>query len=135
MKSFKILGTNGDHDTCSLCGRTELRRVVWMAEVDADGSVGSPEPVGTSCAARLMKCTATKVDRMATDADLAREQAERNKVHQVGEVRSVKDWIVESVSGMGDCSTLTRANGLRSEIQKWAETAYPNLLINVRLAR
>lgn len=47
MKSLKVLGVNGDRDTCACCGKTGLKRVVWL-EIDG----GEPVHYGTVCAAR-----------------------------------------------------------------------------------
>lgn len=50
-----ILKATDDHEiTCAQCGRTELARVVWLAELDADGNEGTAAAYGTTCAARLM---------------------------------------------------------------------------------
>lgn len=133
--NWKVLGTNSDHDTCGCCGRTNLKRVVWMARVDVDGSVGAPEAVGTSCAATLLRCSASRVERMAVDADAETARQERSAVHQVGEIRSPANWIVESVGGMGQTSPLTQANGLKSLVEKWAAEKFPNLITNVRKGR
>lgn len=107
-----------------------------MARYDVDGNWSSPEAVGTSCASKLMRCTTTRVDRMAKDADDKRKRAELETVHQVGKVRSVRNWIVESVGNNGGTLTpITMANGLRSVVEKWAAVKYPNQIINVRLPR
>jgi len=133
--AYKVMGVNNDHDTCSCCGRTGLKRVVWLARVDVDGFVGTPEPVGTSCAAMLLRCTTTKVERLAVDADLERERQERNRVHEIGEARSVCNWIVESIGAQGQTSPLTQANGLKNVVERWAAAKYPNLIVTVRKAR
>ena len=52
---FTLLGVNDDHDTCSLCGRTNLKRVAWLAPLDADGNeAGEAAPYGTDCAGALL---------------------------------------------------------------------------------
>ena len=52
--TYRIKGTNGDETSCAHCGRDDLTKVVWMAEVDADNNEGKAAPYGTYCAARLM---------------------------------------------------------------------------------
>lgn len=54
----RILGINDDKDTCCQCGRTELKRVVWIEHED-----GSVQWYGTSCAARIMYKANTKQNR------------------------------------------------------------------------
>ena len=54
MKKYRIVGINDDQDTCQCCGKTGLKRVVWMVPIDVDGNPeGEPECYGTSCAARI----------------------------------------------------------------------------------
>ena len=54
MKKYRIVGINDDQDSCLCCGRTGLKRVVWMIPLDVDGNAdGTPEHYGTSCAARI----------------------------------------------------------------------------------
>ena len=54
-QKFRIVGVNDDQTTCLLCGREELKRVVWLVALDADGNPeGTPGHYGTSCAARML---------------------------------------------------------------------------------
>ena len=54
-KNLKIMGINDDSDTCECCGKTNLKKVVWIAEADIDGNVFT-EPVayGTTCAGKIL---------------------------------------------------------------------------------
>lgn len=54
MSSYRIKGVNGDEDTCSLCGKRGLKRVVWLAEVDEDGCESDAAHYGTDCAGLLL---------------------------------------------------------------------------------
>ena len=52
---YKFKGINDEHDTCSACHKTGLKRVVWLAPLSPDGDeLGDPEPYGTDCAAKLL---------------------------------------------------------------------------------
>lgn len=136
MAAFKVLGVNDDTDNCECCGRTGLKRVVWLERLDFDGNGdGGPFAAGVDCAARLLRTTATRIKAAAIAADSRRETEERTRIHEVGEVRSVRAWVIESVSSHGECSTLCFANGLRPLVTKWAEDRFPNQCIDVRLAR
>lgn len=46
MNTVKLLGMSDDQDTCSRCGKTGLKRVVWLELED-----GSIEHYGVDCAA------------------------------------------------------------------------------------
>jgi hypothetical protein len=50
MTTYRILGINDDTDTCECCGKTGLKRVVWIATVSEGGFVSEPVPHGTTCA-------------------------------------------------------------------------------------
>ena len=46
----QVIAINDDTDTCSCCGRTNLKRVVWIRDnVESD-----PTAYGTGCAATAM---------------------------------------------------------------------------------
>ena len=52
---YKFKGCNDDTDTCDLCGKTGLKKVVWLVEVDENGEeMSSPAPYETCCAAKLL---------------------------------------------------------------------------------
>ena len=62
MKRYALKGINDDAHECAVCGKVELRRVMWLVELDADGSeVGEPFHCGTTCGAKLLGYTHSKV--------------------------------------------------------------------------
>lgn len=117
--TIKILGTNSDHDTCNRCGKTGLKKVVW---VEING--GESEPLGCECAARLMRVSSRKVWSKAKAADAAAKIAAKNIVHLIGCVRSVVNFYVSHVSDSGVATVICRANGSRKEVELWAENNY-----------
>lgn len=53
---YRIKGINDEHDTCDLCGKAGLKRVVWLAPLDRDGQeTADPSPYGVCCAAELLR--------------------------------------------------------------------------------
>ena len=113
-----------------------MKRVVWLERLDRDGNGESgPIAAGVDCAGKLLRWSAAKVQRSAEAADRARAEAERTKIHEVGDVRSVRALVVESVSSQGVPSFLAFANGLKSSVERWAEERWPNLCVDVRWAR
>jgi len=52
----KLYGINDDHDTCAECGKTNLKRVMWIGLNDASVD---PAPYGTTCGARLLAVSTT----------------------------------------------------------------------------
>lgn len=54
MSQFQIKGVNSDQESCDKCGKQNLKRVVWLESLDADGNgTGEVIAVGTTCAAKL----------------------------------------------------------------------------------
>jgi hypothetical protein len=51
----RILGINDDESNCCCCGRTDLKRVVWIEHDD-----GRVEWYGTTCASYIMRGNRTK---------------------------------------------------------------------------
>jgi len=132
---FKIIGIS-DETVCECCGKENLKLTVVLARLDADGNEMEFVKFGRDCAAKAtrQRKTAQAIENQARNAAAERERAERNKIHIVGEARSVRPFVVESVSSMGDCTVLCLANGLKTAVEKWAEQRYPNKAINVRPA-
>lgn len=53
--TYRLLGVNSDHDTCTACGRTGLKRVAWLVALDADGNEdGDAAAFGTDCAGKVL---------------------------------------------------------------------------------
>jgi hypothetical protein len=54
-KKYTVLGVNQDKDTCDLCGKVGLKKVVWFSECNSEGEkIGNPFATGVDCAAKLM---------------------------------------------------------------------------------
>lgn len=78
--SYRVHGTTDDTDTCEVCGKIELRSVVMLMALDADGNADELIYAGTTCAARLLakrgtRATATRVRDAATAAARVMVQA------------------------------------------------------------
>jgi hypothetical protein len=62
MKRYALKGINDDAHECAVCGKVELRRVMWLVELDADGNEASePFHCGTTCGAKLLGYTQSKI--------------------------------------------------------------------------
>lgn len=75
-KQYKLRGINADHDTCEICGKTNLKKVMWLVELDPDGGeLGQPFAAGTTCGAKLLglrQRNEAKISR--TISEMAAEQ-------------------------------------------------------------
>lgn len=49
---YKIVGINSEVETCEHCGKTGLKKVVWLDELDQEGNLtGNVRAFGVNCAA------------------------------------------------------------------------------------
>lgn len=83
MKRFALKGINDEAQTCAICGRVELKRVMWLVELAQDGSeCGEAFHCGTTCGAKLLGYTqsamSTKVKNYKAEVARRRYQIERN---------------------------------------------------------
>lgn len=54
-RQYKIKGINDDVDTCTACGKTNLKRVAWLVALDSEGGEdGDAFPVGMDCAGKML---------------------------------------------------------------------------------
>lgn len=53
-KRFTIVAINDETDTCSECGKTNLKKVAWIVDSLGDGEAVA---VGVDCAARMLQWT------------------------------------------------------------------------------
>ena len=53
-QTHRILGINDDETSYCLCGKQNLKKVVWLAELDTDGNHVNTTFVGTTCASYLL---------------------------------------------------------------------------------
>jgi hypothetical protein len=87
--NYKLLGVNDDKDTCCQCGRSELKRVVWLEPVDSDGNaIGEPIHLGTTCAAYAMmgnrrSSSVRQVERLIDEVEFARKADRDNRLRRV----------------------------------------------------
>lgn len=131
---FKLIGIS-DETTCECCGKENLKLTVVLDRIDADGNGLGFVKFGRDCAARALKLrvTANRMERLAVEANLAAEKAARETVHNVGESRSVINWIIESVgSNGGSFEFLAMANGSKAAVERWAEDKFPAKAVHVR---
>jgi hypothetical protein len=62
MKRYTLKGINDDETTCAVCGKVELKQVMWLAELNEEGEeIGDAFHCGTTCGAKLMKRGISKV--------------------------------------------------------------------------
>jgi hypothetical protein len=52
-KKYKIVGINDEQESCDCCGKTGLKKVVWLEEIET----GSVRAFGTTCAAKAQGFT------------------------------------------------------------------------------
>lgn len=61
MTNYRVHGMTDDTDTCEICGKIELRRVVMLAVLDVDGNTEEIIYAGTTCASRKLAKSGKRV--------------------------------------------------------------------------
>lgn len=65
-KRYGLKGVNDEAETCVVCGKVELKRVMWIVELDADGNeISEPFHCGTTCGAKLLGKKVSAMVKMA----------------------------------------------------------------------
>lgn len=59
MGRYFLVAVNDEESTCAVCGRVELKRVMWIRDAEAGLE---PFAVGTTCGAKLLGIPAAKVN-------------------------------------------------------------------------
>jgi hypothetical protein len=80
-KQHKLYGINDDTDECAKCGKTGLKRVMWIAETVDGEAIADPDPYGTTCGARLLGIRARNPQKIQAAAydQLYAEIADRTR--------------------------------------------------------
>lgn len=89
MKRYALKGINDDSTVCSVCGRVELKKVMWLVELDSEGNeTGDPFHCGTTCGARLLGYTQsvvrTKVEQFSYFVSRRRREMKETKAKEIG---------------------------------------------------
>lgn len=75
--AYRVKGTTDDITTCDCCGRTNLKKTVILAMLDADGNQEDQTYYGTACAAKATAQTSTAIRNAAASADTTLADARR----------------------------------------------------------
>lgn len=89
MKKYALKGINDDQTECAICGKTELRRVMWIVELDPDGSeIGEPFNCGTTCGSKLLNRTAPQlrkeIENYPKSVYMRRHEMKIERANQLG---------------------------------------------------
>jgi len=77
---WRYLATSDEGDACHCCGRTNLKRYVWLVELDEDGNeISDPAPYGTTCAGHLLRGSCGKKPTVSQSNDLIEHARARSK--------------------------------------------------------
>jgi len=78
---YRYLATSDEGDACHCCGRPDLKRYVWLVELDEDGNaLGDGDPYGTTCAAHLLRGTCGKKPSVGEAKKIIDTAADEEKV-------------------------------------------------------
>lgn len=97
VKKYGLKAINDEAETCSICGKVHLKRVMWIVELDQDGNpIGDVFNCGTTCGAKLLKITTaqieTKVKHFQTEVTRQRKQLQESHPAMVEAWQIVESW-------------------------------------------
>ena len=97
VKRYGLKAINDEAETCSICGKVHLKRVMWIVELDQDGNpMGDVFNCGTTCGAKLLKVTNaqinTKIKHFRTEVERQRQRLQESHPAQVKAWQIVESW-------------------------------------------
>jgi hypothetical protein len=103
MKRYALKGINDDQTECSVCGKVELNRVMWLVELDEEGNeISEPFFCGTTCGAKLMNQKISKIRTITANFDSTVDSIRRDlkfqKERELGyeevynEFKDIRGW-------------------------------------------
>lgn len=75
-KRYKVIGTNDDQTWCDICGKTELKRVVWFEDLET----GEILAAGTTCAAKVQGKKTKDVEKEVSDFEKSQLKAAKEEM-------------------------------------------------------
>lgn len=68
---YKLKGINSEAETCEVCGRTGLKQVMWLDELDIEGNEsGRVRAYGTTCGAIALGFSGPGSSKATVDRDI-----------------------------------------------------------------
>ncbi len=66
-KKYTLKGINSDSETCQICGKTGLKKVMWLDRLDPEGNeTGIVIATGTTCGAKALGFNADFAAKMTS---------------------------------------------------------------------
>lgn len=125
-KRYALKGVNDEESVCMVCGKVELKRVMWLVALDADGDESDdPFHVGTTCGANLLGYKQSKINtavkNFAGEASKRRYALELRKATELGE-----NTILTQLRGLSwkertSHSLWAKLHEIKAVAKEWAE--------------
>lgn len=102
-KKYAYKGTNNDTENCEICGRNDLKKVMWLIELDPDGGeLGEAFAAGTTCGAKLLGYTQKDFNKAIKTASENMENKKRFVYHNhplMKEAKEIRKDLQKTLSG------------------------------------
>lgn len=124
MKRYALKGINDDRSECVVCGKVELKRVMWLVELDAEGTeVGDAFHCGTTCGAKLMQRKISVINAAVNNFDTEVRKI-RERMWFQSEWYANRQAELEAAHGMAfaerrSSGLLDRLNGYERSFSEW----------------
>ena len=98
-KLYTVKGINDDQDTCDICGKENLKRVVWLEDTETLELIAC----GTTCAAKLQGIKVAEQKKMENDFVKASKEALRKARYEaIQPLQTAFDDALSSIPCVGD---------------------------------
>ncbi len=127
-RKYALKGINDEATECTICGKIELKRVMWLVELDADGNeIGNAFHCGTTCGANLMGAKISKV-RTAVKNYKAEAAAKRMYLQASHPATKEMNTLLDKLNELGlygpdrwNHPLFDKMDACRKEARNWAQ--------------
>ncbi len=127
-KKYGLVAINDEQDHCTICGKVQLKRVMWLAELDIDGNIiDDAFNCGTTCGAKLLKVSTSKLNTKVKNAqaqiDRQREWLQSQHPAQKKADEIITRWNEQGLTFLQRKATpeYIERTTLCNEAREWAE--------------
>lgn len=127
VKKYGLKAINDEAETCSICGKVHLKRVMWIVELDQDGNpMGDVFNCGTTCGAKLLGLSVSQMNTRIKHIDFSlacqRKQLQESHPAQVEAWQIVEVWNKQGLTYAQRKQTPEYAHraALVAQAQEWA---------------
>lgn len=133
-KKYALKGINDEESVCVVCGKVELKRVMWVVEIDSDkNEAGEPFHCGTTCGAKLLGQKISHINAVVKNF-AAVVRTRRMDLQMARERELGREQILAQLTGLSFSERIVHPlwadlNRINAEAKSWADAQIVNVEI------